>query len=951
MSSDSNQEFIEKFEKIEKEYLKNPDLEEIASEYLKMLCDLALQQDDEQSLQEIVIRASGVYDTHSDSEEIANRYLWILCFLAFQQDDEQSLQETVIRASSVYDNHSDSEENANNYLWILRFLVSQQEDEKKLQETVNKASSVYDTHSGSEEIANNYLWILCSLASQQDDEQSLQETAIRASSVYNNHSGSEENAINYLWILRFLAFQQDDEQSLQETVIRASSVYDHHSGSEEIANNYSVILYYLASQQDDEQSLKETAIRASSVYDHHLGSEEIANNYLWILRFLASQQDDEQSLKETAIRASSVYDNHLGSEENANNYLWILCFLVSKQDDEKSLNDMVVKATSVYNKYSDSGKKISAYLWILYYIASKQDDEKSLNDTVIKATYAYKKDWEESWELDPVYISILECLASKQKKVEDLNHTADIAKTIYEKSNCNKIDVKKIFDEIMGVNYLSILCYQASKQEDEEKLKDIKSIANDIYNKYSDFVEVIKLFSKILVSMIRIENNIETLNEHLKELEKLLESPLNEKFDLVVGIISDILSNINKKINHGEVIEQEQLKCWLNNLINKLINIESVQKTNNGMLVHLLERYEHDSIGIEHILNIYNLVLQIKYELAVKEFPRKGFGHYTSARTLQIHLNQEKNISKQRGYKVTSKSRLYNVDYMNDPEEGKILDRYLSQQKENKIYDSLEPSPWFLMCLTTAIDDLAMWSQYGANAEGVFLELKSDNFQLVSTPKDIDWLSGQSNFGETNSNQDKEHSLLEQESKQESKQESEKEKLFRICYLDEHELKRGKLLVSSEDVLLKKKEREKVTSLLSKLKEKIDNVYELESPELLSDVNKLLEEIRYLFKASGYKYEKELRVLRYATIESAATELTKELTTSESTSTEPMYSELIGIQYDSDTLAKPYLEREDPIQIKRVIFGPKFSRPEYVTPLIRLVDKDIEFTISERKFK
>ena len=612
---------------------------------------------------------------------------------------------------------------------------------------------------------------------------------------------------------------------------------------------------------------------------------------------------------------------------------------------------MVVKATSVYNKYSDSGKKISAYLWILYYIASKQDDEKSLNDTVIKATYAYKKDWEESWELDPVYISILECLASKQKKVEDLNHTADIAKTIYEKSNCNKIDVKKIFDEIMGVNYLSILCYQASKQEDEEKLKDIKSIANDIYNKYSDFVEVIKLFSKILVSMIRIENNIETLNEHLKELEKLLESPLNEKFDLVVGIISDILSNINKKINHGEVIEQEQLKCWLNNLINKLINIESVQKTNNGMLVHLLERYEHDSIGIEHILNIYNLVLQIKYELAVKEFPRKGFGHYTSARTLQIHLNQEKNISKQRGYKVTSKSRLYNVDYMNDPEEGKILDRYLSQQKENKIYDSLEPSPWFLMCLTTAIDDLAMWSQYGANAEGVFLELKSDNFQLVSTPKDIDWLSGQSNFGETNSNQDKEHSLLEQESKQESKQESEKEKLFRICYLDEHELKRGKLLVSSEDVLLKKKEREKVTSLLSKLKEKIDNVYELESPELLSDVNKLLEEIRYLFKASGYKYEKELRVLRYATIESAATELTKELTTSESTSTEPMYSELIGIQYDSDTLAKPYLEREDPIQIKRVIFGPKFSRPEYVTPLIRLVDKDIEFTISERKFK
>ena len=500
---------------------------------------------------------------------------------------------------------------------------------------------------------------------------------------------------------------------------------------------------------------------------------------------------------------------------------------------------------------------------------------------------------------------------------------------------------------IIDITYLNILCYLASKEKDGEKLKDIKSTADAIYNKYSNFVEVIRLFGKILISMIRIENNIETLNEHLIELERLLGTPLKERVDLVVEIISDILSNLNKKINHGEKIEQAELRHWVEKFINKLHSIESVQKTNNGMLLHLLEGYEHDSIGTEHILNIYNLVLQIKYELAVKEFPRKGFGHYTSARTLQIHLNQEKNISKQRGYKVTSKSRLYNVDYMNDPEEGKILDRYLSQQKEDNIDDSLEPSPWFLMCLTTAIDDLAMWSQYGANAEGVFLELKSDSFQLVSTTKDIDWLSGQSNFGETNNNQDKEHSLSEPE----SKQESEKEKLFRICYLDEHELKRGNLLVSSEDVLLKKKEREKVTSLLSKLKGKIDNVYKSKNPELLSDVNKLLEEIRYLFKASGYKYEKELRVLRYATIESAATELTKELTTSESTSTEPMYSELIGIQYDSDTLAKPYLEREDPIQIKRVIFGPKFSRPEYVTPLIRLVDKDIEFTISERKFK
>ena len=878
MNSDSNQEFLEKFQNIEKEYLKSPNVEKNASKYLEILKDLASQQ-----------------------------------------DDEQGLKDTANKAAAVYQKYSKSGENADNYLWILRYLSSKQDNEKSLKATADKASAVYQKYSESEEVANDYLWILYYLIKKQDDEQGLKDTADKASTVYGKHSGSERVSERYLWILLCLALKQEDEESLKDTADKVSTVYTNHSESKKIAYNYSSILFNLALKQEDEESLIDMVDKASTVYDSHSVIEEIADNYLWICRFLLSRQEDEKFLRDIVDKASEVYVYHAKSERIANNYVWIL-----------------------------------------YYLAKQQEDEKSLKETVDKASAVYKKEWKEKWELDPIFLSILECLALKQEKVEDLNQTVDVATTIYKNLNYENLDYnKELSIKIIDITYLKILCYLASKEKDGEKLKDIKSTADAIYNKYSNFVEVIKLFGKILISMIRIENNIETLNEHLIKLESLLETPLKERVDLVVEIISDILSNLNKKINHGEIIEQAELRHWVEKFINKLHSIESVQKTNNGMLLHLLEGYEHDSIGTEHILNIYNLVLQIKYELAVKEFPRKGFGHYTSARTLQIHLNQEKNISKQRGYKVTSKSRLYNVDYMNDPEEGKILDRYLSQQKEDKIDDSLEPSPCFLMCLTTAIDDLAMWSQYGANAEGVFLELKSDSFQLVSTTKDIDWLSGQSNFGETNNNQDKEHSLSEPE----SKQESEKEKLFRICYLDEHELKRGKLLVSSEDVLLKKKEREKVTSLLSKLKEKIDNVYELESPELLSDVNKLLEEIRYLFKASGYKYEKELRVLRYATIESIAVEANEstanestseepnESTANKSTSKDPKVTELIGIQYDSDMLAKPYLEREDPIQIKRVIFGPKFSRPEYVTPLIRLVDKDIEFTISERKFK
>ena len=733
MNSDSNQEFIEKFEKIEKEYLNNLDSEEIASEYLKMLWSLALKQDDEQGLKD----------------------------------------------------------------------------------TADKASTVYQKHSELEKVATAYLRILHNLAKKQDDEQVLKVIADKASTVYQKHSELEKVAIAYLRILYNLALKQDDEQVLQAIADKASTVYEKHSGSEIVSVRYLLILDYLTSKQDDEQGLKDTADKASTVYQKHSESEKVATAYLRILHNLAKQQDDEQVLKVIADKASTVYEKHLGSERVSARYLLVLYYLSSKQGNEKFLKAIANKAETVYEKHSDS----------------------------------------------------------------------------------------------------------------------------------EDFVY---LYGRILVNHIRVNISNSELNEDLNKLDSLLDNRFTVRLDLVIDMMSSLISYLNNKIKYRGRTEQEQLKEWIDKFQNKLHSIKSIQKSNNGMLSDLLKKYKSDNIATEHILNVYNLVLKIKFELAVKEFPKDGFGHYTTARTLHIHLNQQENILNKSEYEIISKSRLYNVDYMNDPEEGKILDKYLLQQKENDFNNFLEPSPWFLMCLTTAIDDLAMWSQYGANAEGVFLELKSDSFQLAHSDEDLGWFSKK----KSSINSDEENDL----EKKSTEQESEKDYLFQICYLDENKLKEGKLVVVSskgmddDDFNLTDKQIKNVTSFLEALKEKVDKVYKLENPKLFNDVDKLLEEIRYLFKASGYKYEKELRVLRYATIESTAIEA-NESTINKSKSKNPKAAELIGIQYDSDTLAKPYLERKDPIQIKRVIFGPKFSRPEYVTPLIRLVDKNIEFTTSERKFK
>jgi hypothetical protein len=59
----------------------------------------------------------------------------------------------------------------------------------------------------------------------------------------------------------------------------------------------------------------------------------------------------------------------------------------------------------------------------------------------------------------------------------------------------------------------------------------------------------------------------------------------------------------------------------------------------------------------------------------------------------------------------------------------------------------------------------------------------------------------------------------------------------------------------------------------------------------------------------------------------------------------------IKIDDKSSPVAKLYLERDMLIQLEQVIFGPKFSNPEHVTPLLHLLDKNIELKRSERKFK
>ena len=291
---------------------------------------------------------------------------------------------------------------------------------------------------------------------------------------------------------------------------------------------------------------------------------------------------------------------------------------------------------------------------------------------------------------------------------------------------------------------------------------------------------------------------------------------------------------------------------------------------------------------------------------------------------------------------------------MNDPEEGLVIEKVLKSNKEGKISsyfekrDILDPSSWFLMSFTSKTDDLAMWSQYGDDAQGVCLVLKEDDFSRFTSFNDVSWrketlLLESENKSEVAiselssdfksspnklENNDSSNSISRDETQLKSEKKDNVSKgnidyLYRIAYIGK-DFKLEKSELFDDDEI--KKLDESVNHLKQKLKENLDE----SDPFYKNAISKCIEEIRYLFKSVDYKYENELRILRYANLDPS--------------------NDKIKIDKESG-IGKLYVERENPIQIEEVIFGPKFPNPEYVTPLLKLLDNDIKYKKSTIKFR
>lgn len=852
----------------------------------------------------------------------------------------------VEKSRHEYNNNQEDEKSAVDYLNCFYDLVKNRVHlnaptsvQKKI---INEVRSVCEKHLEHETIPQFCLVILEILASDNNDRSVLEKISKVAGLVYKEYSAEKLVAVLYTNILLNLSRVQKNKSELQENTEKARQVFTKYSTNGGVGLNYILILTELSYVQSTVSELQVISDEACRVYDKHSNVENVPLAYIVILAKLARLVEKESLLKSICDKARNICKNNESVPIIVENYAMILSELIAIQSSSQELEKNKDEAKEIYENNKKSQVIFFVYSASLFYLSRLQNNLRVLQEIKSEAELLYfeaESSYSDNFYSDfaaVTYSRILLTLSLTLYNQEDLKKVMTEVKSVYEKHS-------KLDDTASC--YISILAHLSSFQNTESELRITKSEADKVYEAHTNLPNVANAYSHILINCLESQKEIIQFENCLLKINELFKVLCSEKqLDRVVTIIDRILYLPNT------LSDNKVLSKW----IKDLICFDLLKQTKYSVLIDIINR-NSSVFKSEELIELYRLVQRVKYELAMKKVP-KCFGHYTRGSVLQTLLKQENNISNGEQYEIKGRTRLYNVIYMNDPEEGKILDKFLGLEKSYNSQKEVSSSPWFLMSLTRAIDDLTMWSQYGDNAEGVCLLFKPDSFLEVNSIGDVEWLTQKdvtSNYkqeveekvtsmnskGRFNrirhldeSTKNVSSNSYNQEVEEKVPSVNSKDYLYRICYLEEYALEKGKLIINpAKNKSLSNSEIESIQSLLKGIFSILLKLEKEEkSSEFINDINNLLEEIRYLFKSSAFSYEKELRILKYSELK-------------------PNNKKIMI--HNIDPAAKLYIERDMPVQLKSIIFGPKFKEPENVTPLVHLLDNEIKCVRSSQKFK
>ena len=724
-----------------------------------------------------------------------------------------------------------------------------------------------------------------------------------------------------------LSAKEIDKTACGDLAEKARTIYEQYPESEDIALRYAMTVVYLSGKQKSVEERINTANSVKEIFERFKQSEDIASLYSMVLVNLSAKQENIEELLNTINSVKEIFESFKQSETIALQYAKALVYLSGKQ---KSVEERINTANSVkeiFERFKQSEEIALRYAFALGYLSVEQQNVEELLNTINSVKEIFER-FKQSEDIASLYSMVLVNLSAKQVNVEEQINTVNSVKEIFELFR---------HSEDIALQYAKALFNLSNLQNDIKQNQDIVNRILDILKNFSS-VEILNILVEILQnsSDIKLDTDKIPTTSLTKILDKLC---LNSNIDTDRELL---IRALNLKLTSGRRLVVNTKYDILNDWIENYKNVKDKDKLNQ-------------------LIDIYRIVQEIKFKLGLKEDNKKlQFGHYTKGATLQVILKQEENEKKEEKeekkhiFSVSGKTRLYNASYMNDPEEGLVIEKVLKSNKEGKISsyfekrDILDPSSWFLMSFTSKTDDLAMWSQYGDDAQGVCLVLKEDDFSRFTSFNDVSWrketlLLESENKSEVAiselssdfksspnklENNDSSNSINRDETQLKSEKKDNVSKgnidyLYRIAYI-------GKDFKLEKSELFDDDEINKLDESVNHLKQKLEENLDESDPFYKNAISKCIEEIRYLFKSVDYKYENELRILRYANLDPS--------------------NDKIKIDKESG-IGKLYVERENPIQIEKVIFGPKFPNPEYVTPLLKLLDNGIKYKKSTIKFR
>ena len=872
--------------------------------------------------------ATILNEVHRMDEQKYNLYQSLaeldkLLDLSTKETDKATCEALAKKAKIIYEQHPESKDIALRYVRILLYLSTKQIVLKELETTAKKLEKLQQKFPESNDIAEAFAGNLLLLSFEQTVLNELETTAEKLEKLQQKFPESNDLAKAFARILVNLSIKQTVVKELEATVEKLEKLQQKFPESNDIAEAFAKTLLLLSFEQTVLNELETTAEKLEKLQQKFPESNDIAEAFARALLLLSLEQTVLNELETTSEKLQELQQKFLKSPDIALQYARFLFVLLIKQTELKKIEDTVEKLEKLQQKFPESHDIAEVFARILVNLSIKQTVVKELETTAEKLEKLQQK-FPESNDIAEAFARTLLLLSLEQTVVKELKTTAE---------KLQELQQKFLESPDIALQYARFLFVLLIKQTELKKIEDTVEKLEKLQQKFPKSEEIAFIYSILLASLFNHQTELDERLQTTKIIKKLYEQ--FSKF---------MLQNFDDLFFRDDnVCYREEYK-----LFNFILKEGLLKNTKYAILQTWAERYKENSSELKNLLSIYQLVQKIKYQLGLKDEDKNQmlkFGHYTKGSTLQIMLNQEGNDKK--NFSVSGKTRLYNANYMNDPEEGIVIEQILGLDRR----DVLEPSSWFLMSFTNKTDDLAMWSQYGDDAKGVCLVLREDDFSRFTSFNDVSWRQ-EKNFLEFSDkmyllkselNSGFEKSIFRSESEnsvdtvndegtepnsveKDSDSKGNSDYLYRIAYV-KHIAKNLKLEPTE---LFENSEIEELEKLLNSLKEKLDIGSKVKDKSYQYAIAECIEEIRYLFKSVDYKYENELRILRYANLDPS--------------------NDKIKIDKTSG-IGKLYVERENPIQIEEIIFGPKFQNPEYVTPLLKLLNKDINYKKSTIKFR